>query len=425
MDLSLDYLDPSRVRLEPLQKGMTYLNASSDGGEPCKGLNVLREELSLPAATLVRHSLLHNLEWMRRFIAAYGLNLAPHGKTTMAPKLYKMQLDARAWGITLATAQQTALAYRHGVRRVLMANQLVGRRNFELISEMVADPGFEFYCLVDSPELIEAMGQFFGERRQRIGVLLEVGTHGGRAGVRDVERLQQCVSALAQRRDSVRLCGVELYEGVFREEAPVREFIARAVAVAGELLNRGVFERSPFILSGAGSAWFDVVAEMFTAAGFGAACEIVLRPGCYLTHDAGLYEASQDRMTIASPIAREIGSRLLPALKLWAYVQSIPEPGLGIVALGKRDASFDSGLPKPWMSYRPGDEKPTPAPQDWEITKIMDQHSFLRFAEPADLRVGDIVAFDIAHPCLTFDKWRFIPIVDDSFTVVDIVQTFF
>ncbi len=37
----------------------------------------------------------------------------------------------------------------------------------------------------------------------------------------------------------------------------------------------------------------------------------------------------------------------MPALEVWAYVQSRPEPELAIAAFGKRDASYDAGLPVP------------------------------------------------------------------------------
>ena len=96
------------------------------------GWNLLREDLSLPTAVLYQDRLLHNLKWMQEFIAAYGVNLAPHGKTTMAPRLFEMQLESGAWGITLATAHQTLVAHAHGVRRVLMANELVGKENMAI-----------------------------------------------------------------------------------------------------------------------------------------------------------------------------------------------------------------------------------------------------------------------------------------------------
>jgi len=110
---------------------------------------------------------------------------------------------------------------------------------------------------------------------------------------------------------------------------------------------------------------------------------------------------------------------------LWAYVQSIPENQKAIIGLGKRDAAFDAGLPVPALHYRPGSPAPNRAPGTWKLTRIMDQHAYLQIEEKADLRVGDMIGFDISHPCLTFDKWRYLPVLDSHFQVIDVVETFF
>ena len=89
---------------------------------------------------------------MRQFLAAYNVRLAPHGKTTMSPRLFQLQLEGGAWGITLATSHQVLVAYEHGIRHILMANQLIGKANMSLIARLLRDPDFEFYCLVDSAE---------------------------------------------------------------------------------------------------------------------------------------------------------------------------------------------------------------------------------------------------------------------------------
>ncbi|HVH88513.1 MAG TPA: hypothetical protein VM912_17470, partial [Terriglobales bacterium] len=113
--------------IQPLNKGLGQMDRALGAEEiPNLGWNLLHEDLSLPTAVLYEDKLGHNLKWMQSFAAAYGAKLAPHGKTTMAPKLFHRQLEAGAWGITLATAHQTRVAHEHGVRRVLMANQLVG-----------------------------------------------------------------------------------------------------------------------------------------------------------------------------------------------------------------------------------------------------------------------------------------------------------
>jgi D-serine dehydratase len=93
--------------------------------------------------------------------------------------------------------------------------------------------------------------------------------------------------------------------------------------------------------------------------------------------------------------------------------------------MGKRDAAFDSGLPVPALHFRPGDAAPKTAPAHWTLTKMMDQHAYLKIAEDDNLRVGDMIGFDISHPCLTFDKWRALPVLNSQYQVIDVVQTFF
>jgi D-serine dehydratase len=255
--------------------------------------------------------------------------------------------------------------------------------------------------------------------------LVELGVPNGRTGIRDDQQLEALLAALGRWNRTLVLSGVELYEGVLEDEALIRAFLDRAVSVTRRLTAERRFRRAPVLLSGAGSAWYDVVAEVFTAASFGDAVEIVLRPGCYLTHDAGMYREAQAKIMQRNPIANQMRTGLVPALQVWAYVQSVPESGKAIVAMGKRDASFDGGLPIPALHYRPGEALPREAPAHWALTKLMDQHAFMRIGTNDDLHVGDMLAFDISHPCLTFDKWRTLPILNAEYRVVDVIRTFF
>ena len=419
----LPVADPA---ISPLNKGLGSLQRElSPDAVAALDWNLLREDLSLPTAVLYEDKLQHNLEWMQKFIAAYGLKLAPHGKTTMAPRLFARQIEAGAWGITLATAHQTLVGYTHGVRRVLMANQLIGKVNMAIIARLLRDTDFEYYCLVDSSAQVEQLGAFFADRGLRLSVLLELGVTGGRAGVRDEQQLRAVLAALARWSRSIALTGVEIYEGVLNDEMEIRAFLERTVAVTQRLAAERRFQRTPILLSGAGSAWYDVVAEVFSAAGLGDAIEVILRPGCYLTHDVGAYREAQARILEHNPIARHMNAGLLPALQVWAYVQSMPETEKAIIGMGKRDAAFDSGLPVPALHFRPGNQAPTTAPAHWVLTKMMDQHAYLQIAEGDDLRVVDMVGFDICHPCLTFDKWRVLPVLNNRYQVIDLVQTFF
>jgi D-serine dehydratase len=152
-----------------------------------RGWNLLREDVPLPAAVLKRSALEHNSRWMRAFLARTGARIAPHGKTPMSPQLFDLQLDDGAWAITLATTHQVQVARRYGIKRIILANQLVGRQAVRyVLDELKRDPAFDFYCLVDSPEGVEALAS--AARLAKIGrplqVLLEGGMQGGRTGVR-------------------------------------------------------------------------------------------------------------------------------------------------------------------------------------------------------------------------------------------------
>jgi D-serine dehydratase len=97
------------------------------------------------------------------------------------------------------------------------------------------------------------------------------------------------------------------------------------------------------------------------------------------------------------------------------------------LSAGKRDLSYDLELPVPVAFCARGNMSVTASPPDWKITALNDQHAYLRGTgkEHQALRVGDRVALGISHPCTTFDKWRWMPVVDEAHTVVDAIITCF
>jgi D-serine deaminase-like pyridoxal phosphate-dependent protein len=59
------------------------------------------------------------------------------------------------------------------------------------------------------------------------------------------------------------------------------------------------------------------------------------------------------------------------------------------------------------------------------VVNCTDQHAYLRGPGSEQLRVGDQVCCGISHPCTAFDKWRVLPVVDDSYNLLDIYRTYF
>ena len=398
------------------------------------GLSVLADELPFPVAVIKESALEHNLTWMRDFTRRAGVDLCPHGKTTMAPQLFERQLAHGAWGITAATASHVRTYRQFGVPRILLANQLVGDGNFDLVlDELEADSTFDFYALVDSMAGLEAILGALRRRPQRrpLQVLLEVGARGGRNGVRTLEEGQALGQALKAAAPQVALRGIEAFEGIAGGEASHAELAVHTMLdVVTELARSGAredwFSPGEILLTAGGSAFFDIAAAVLAATGV-QRTRVVLRSGCYLTHDALHYARMQARMRERSPGLWGPAPGLRNALEVWAVVGSVPEPSRAIVGFGKRDASHDIELPQPLAWYRRGTHRePVPPPASLRVTALNDQHAYVDAMEGAmPWRVGDLVSFGVGHPCTTFDKWPLLYLVDDAYRVMGGVRTFF
>lgn len=299
-----------------------------------------------------------------------------------------------------------------------------------MAGELAADPGFEFYCLVDSMEGVVALD---GPLRRvdpprPLDVLVELGAPGGRTGCRTLEGAC-ALAAAVQRSPHLRLAGVEGYEGAvaastFEERmAGVDWFLLELRRLAVELSRSGLFDGlDEVIVSAGGSVFFDRVVELL-APPWETPLPVrpVLRSGSYVTHDSDTYEQ-------LSPLAgRGQGApstdRLWPALELWSLVLSQPEPGLAIAGFGKRDVSYDLALPTPFCRRRGAEFREIDGAVT--VTALNDQHAYLRVEPSFDLAVGDLVGCSISHPCTAFDKWRLLPLVDDRYTVTGAIRTFF
>jgi D-serine dehydratase len=400
-----------------------------------QGWNLLREDLPLPLAVLKRSALDHNGRWMRGLLEMSGAAIAPHGKTTMSPDLFARQLADGAWAITVATVQQLLVCREAGIRRIVLANQLVGRQAVRtVLDELRRDPEFEFYCLVDSAEGAEFLAR--AAREAAVGrplqLLLEGGYPGGRTGVRGLGAALATARAVKAAEPVLALRGVEGFEGLFtgspgEVEGRVESFLGFLVEIARECATEGLFAPGPIILSAGGSAFYDLVVKRFRDAALDREVMLLTRSGCYLTHDSAMYRRFFAELEKRSPEVVRLGEGPRAALEVWAYVQSVPEAAKAILALGKRDVSPDE-MPVGLAWYRPGGEGdggPAPLPEGHVVTALNDQHAHMTLPAGSPLRVGDMVAFGVSHPCLTFDKWQVIPVVDDAYTVVDAVRTFF
>ncbi len=395
-----------------------------------RGWNVLADDLPYPLAVIRQSALAHNIRWMQDYARRRRIVLAPHGKTTLSPQLFDLQLQGGAWGLTFATVFQLAVGLEAGARRALIANQVVAPADLDGLDALLDRyAGARAWFLVDSLAQLRGIEAWAHARssRRAFDVLLEVGIPGQRTGVRTHEAALELAQAIHDSA-STRLGGIECYEGGLarcdsvHDVSAVTGLVRRVVEIAQACDAQGLLPEEEPILSAGGSAIFDLVVPLLQGAGLTRPFLGVLRSGCYVTHDQGHY-----RRLLKWVEQREgLQASLQAALEVWTMVQSVPEPGLALLTCGRRDISYDLELPSV-QRWAPGGVGAAQAvPESWTISALNDQHAYLRF-DPAQHgpAVGDRVALGISHPCTTFDKWRWLPVVDDAWTVVDAVETRF
>jgi D-serine dehydratase len=384
---------------------------------------------------------------MQRLVSQAGVSLVPHGKTTMSPELFHLQLDEGAWGITFATVGQLAAGVAAGVRRAVLANQVLLPHDLSWLNQLhTLHPGLQAPFLLDSVAQLNTIENWMAQARTHatppnpFQVLIELGLPAGRTGCRTLAQALDLAHA-AHASTAVRLVGIECYEGLWAkgdataDSQLVSTLMQQVHNLAHTCDRAGLFNDTPEVLiSAGGSAVFDLVASWLTPV-LSRPVRGLLRSGCYITHDDGFYKRLghlvDERLAThgLKDQAWPCGGGLQAALEVWCTVQSRPEPHLAILNAGKRDLSFDMGLPTPLRWSPAGSTTVHDAPAGWRITQLNDQHAYLDMGDhdhstPA-LQVGDRVALGISHPCTTFDKWRWMPLVADDGQIVGAITTRF
>ena len=394
--------------------------------------NVLKGDFPLPLAVIKETAIEHNLLWMKDFCEKRQLDIAPHGKTSMSPELYARQLDAGAWGISFANVFQASLGIRHGVKRIIIANQVYQQADLEALSVLLATyPDIRVYFLVDSVEQVDAIEKWQSSTQSKkpFTVLIELGIQGKRTGCREHEQAMTLARKIKDTRGLL-LCGIECYEGALatcdheHDQASVAALMNRVQQLAVACEKENLFENEEILLTAGGSAIFDLVAQHLKPQ-LQRPTRGILRSGCYLTHDHVHYR----KMLKCVGERLQLRETLRPALEVISSVQSCPEAGLALLTMGKRDVSYDMDLPVAIWRAKLGDKVVSGVPSHWEITALNDQHAYLKFnpATPTleHPHVGQIIGSGISHPCTTFDKWRWMPIVDDHYLAINAISICF
>ncbi|MCR6501550.1 alanine racemase [Shinella sp. CPCC 101442] len=405
-----DILIDDRIRGFPPGRAALPLEAiGGQGWKPFDG------KMALPLISLDQAAFAGNVEAMMAYVKSHGIEIAPHAKTPMSAALSGALLAAGAWGTTVADIRQAAVLLKAGQRRLILANEIGGPAAARRLAALLSGYGdAEMHIFVDSVPLAEALRDAWQSRRDlpSLGLMVELGA--GRAGARNVEDAEKILDViLASETSTFKLTGIAAYEGA-AATANAAETLARIDGLMGLTaaflphVRARIGNARPLLVTAGGSVFFDrVVAGLSAAIDADPDCRLVLRSGAIFFHDHGVYERglagldARDGFRIGRDV-RSASRDFTPALRVWAEVLSLPEPGLAICGMGMRDVAIDQDLPRPLALYRDG--APLGDFRAASVLRLNDQHAFMAIPAGAGVAVGDVVEFGISHPCTCLDR---------------------
>ncbi len=369
--------------------------------------------MALPLLSLDLTTFELNAEAVLRHLATEGALIAPHAKTPMSVAIARRLQEAGAWGVTVADARQASVMLEGGLSRLILANQVGGHGGAGRLAALLwHHPMAEVHTFVDSVEGVDALAAAWraessrGKGMPELGLMIELGA--GRAGLRDdkaaIELMEHVLALPAD--CGLRLSGIAGYEGAVvvadeKESERRVDALMQRIAQFHSAMRARLGPGAPLILTAGGSLWFDrVLAALGPAAVADGRTRLILRSGALFFSDHGVYKRG-----FAAMERRGIGfaGRIMPALRLWAEVLSVPESGLLICGMGMRDAASDQGVPMPLRIWRDGREAGDAG--HIFIEKFNDQHAFVRVRSDGPLpAVGDVVEFGLSHPCTNIDR---------------------
>ena len=392
--------------------------------------------MALPLISLDQQAFATNVDLMMAYVRDHGVEIAPHAKTPMSTAISGALLAAGAWGTTVADIRQAAVMLKAGQRRLILANEIGGPAAARRLAALLAGyPSAEVHIFVDSVPLAEALVAAWRERSDLppLGVLVEFGA--GRAGARSTDAANAILDVILPAESlNFKLTGIAAYEGA-AATADAAETLRRidglvtlTAAFLPEVRARIGRER-PLLVTAGGSVFFDrVVAGLSAAVSADPDCKLILRSGAIFFHDHGVYERGLSGLDAREGFrfggkVHSAAREFQPALRVWAEVLSLPEPGLAICGMGLRDVAIDQGLPRPLALYRDGAKAADLTSA--EVLRLNDQHVFVILPTGSAVSVGDVVEFGISHPCTCLDRHAILYGLDPDHQVVTAYLTSF
>jgi D-serine deaminase-like pyridoxal phosphate-dependent protein len=273
-----------------------------------------KQDLETPALVMDLDALDNNLTVMAEAFRHQSAKARPHFKNHSILELASRQIRAGAIGITVARVRHAEALVAHGIRSVLIANEIVDERSIRRLLDL--SHRAEIIVAVDSPAVIALMGRLANDAGHSLDVVvdLDVGLRRCGAPVKEALPLARlaCDSGL-------RVRGLMGYEGHLQklpdteETKRLRDDVARTLTECRRLLEKHGFPVD--IVSMGGTATYKAYAE------FPAITEVQV--GSYLLMETWYQPFSPDFRLGLSVLTRIISKRDGDQLVLDAGLKAI------------------------------------------------------------------------------------------------------
>lgn len=345
------------------------------------------DQLDTPAVLINRSLLQRNIGKMQQLADTYGVSLRPHTKTHKSIAIAKMQLEAGAVGITVATLSEAEIMAQGGIPDIFVAYPIVGAVKAERLRRLLTTfPEVKWRFAIDSLTGAYWLSKSVPEN-QRLDVVIEVDTGMQRCGVSGVEQALSLVKS-CDRFESLRVIGVMTHAGHAHDVDPVE---IQRISHSETIQLTQVADR----LRSEGYA-ITVVSGGSTLTSKGALEKpglTELRPGTYVFNDLRTEELNVcDRSDIAGTILTTVVSR--------------PTANRLII-----DAGSKTLTPTSVPSY---DFGRSPQYPDLRVFRLSEEHGVCSVNPENSLQVGDRIEILPIHICVVINMQREVYLVSED-----------
>ncbi len=174
------------------------------------------EELATPALLVDLNLMEAKLERMAAFFRGVPAKLRPHFKNHKCPDLAARQVGAGAIGITCATLHEAECLVHHGIRSVVLANEIVDAAKIRRFVELTRSA--DAIVCVDNEMIAGDLARVARDRKTQVSVLVDVDVGLHRCGLPPGEAVVRLARSVAEK--GLRFRGLMGYEGHVLRKPP-------------------------------------------------------------------------------------------------------------------------------------------------------------------------------------------------------------